>query len=55
MLAKNTLTPLAKSILILLGLTTAASAANESARKYQFGNDNIHNFKQRNGRYRENS
>ena len=41
---------LAKTVLIPLGLTTAASAVNKSInKKCQFRENNINNFKQRNG------
>ena len=56
-LIKNVLKPLAKSILILLGLTTSASAVAADAQEIIFWNwdNNIDNFKQRNRRYHENS
>ena len=47
---KNVMKPLAKSNLILLGLTVAAANAAIYKKNSQFGNNNIANFKQRNER-----
>ena len=53
---KNILTPLAKSVLILLGLMTAASATDAVIQKYWWIRYNsINDFKRSNGRYYENS
>ena len=56
-LIKNVLKPLAKSVLIPLGLTTSASAAAADVQEIIFWNwdNNIDNFKQRSRRYHENS
>ena len=62
-LMKNVLTPLAKSVLMLLALTKAVSATDTSIQKKTFGwgrpsdllTDYTDNFKQKNGWYNENS
>ena len=54
---KCVLTPFAKSVLILLALTAAASAADAAfqKKKKNHGPDMINDFKWRNGRCNENS
>ena len=54
-LMKNVLPPLAKSVLIPLGSTAAASATDAACQKKIFRYDSINNFERRNGRYYENS
>ena len=54
---KNVLTPLAKSVLIPLGLSAGMSEEDAAIQKkiYGSGAKNINSFKSRNGRYNENS
>ena len=55
-LRKNVLTPLTKSVLIPLGLTTAASATDAAIQKlFWIRYYRVNNFERRNGRYYENS
>ena len=51
-LMKSVLTPLAKSVLLPLGLSAGMSAADAAIPKKIYG---INNFKWRNGIYNENS
>ena len=56
-LMNSRLTPLAKSILIPLGLSAGMSEEDAAIQKeiYGSGVKNINRFKSRNGRYNENS
>ena len=55
-LMKNVLTPLAKSVLVSLGLTAAASAIDAATqKKFYVRDDYTDNLKRRNERHHENS
>ena len=56
-LRKNVLTPLAKGVLIRLGLMAAGSTTDKSYSKYSLwiGHDYTDNFKRRNERYHGNN
>ena len=55
-LMKNVLTVLAKSVLLLLGLSAGMSAVDAAIqKKLCIRNNSINNFKWRNVRYNENS